>query len=461
MHCKSILSSLVLTIAALALAATPTTADTHSKSQDDRAHTASTRTAKRILIKNVSIFNGTSQKLITGKDVVLVGNKIDRIIPAGSGGAKFDQVIDGKGGYLSPGLIDMHWHMSLGVGFEESAKSSIQYAAFGIAADAKDFLMRGFTTCRDAAGPVAGVQRAIDEGLISGPRIYPSEIGLSQYSGHIDFRNPNYPPKEWGGPLDPIEQIGFAYLVNNPDEVRMVVRHNLYKGATQIKMAASGSVSGVADPLYVLEFTQEEIEAAVQAAEDFGTYVQVHAHNAAAIKRALKAGVKTIEHGSFIDAEGMKLLVKKGAYFTPTVQVGVSLMDDPDPLMASKAKQATDGVGNAMKLAKKYKAKVLFGTDMIFSKEARLQQAKELTVRKRWFSSPEIMIQATGNAGEALYELTGKRNPYGRVGVIEPGAMADVVIFSKNFMQDVSIVEDADNNLKLIIKDGKVYKNTL
>jgi imidazolonepropionase-like amidohydrolase len=129
--------------------------------------------------------------------------------------------------------------------------------------------------------------------------------------------------------------------------------------------------------------------------------------------------------------------------------------------MASKAKQATDGVGNAMKLAKKYKAKVLFGTDMIFSKEARLQQAKELTVRKRWFSSPEIMIQATGNAGEALYKLTGKRNPYGRVGVIEPGAMADVVIFSKNFMQDVSIVEDAESNLKLIIKDGKVYKNTL
>lgn len=146
-----------------------------------------------------------------------------------------------------------------------------------------------------ATHPHLGVKRAIDEGPIPGPRIYPSEIGLSQYSGHIDFRNPNYPPKQRGGPLDPIEQIGFAYLVNSPDEVRMVVRHNLYKGATQIKMAASGSVSGIADPLYVLEFTEKEIEAAVQAAEDFGTYVQVHAHNAAAIKRALKAGVKTIE----------------------------------------------------------------------------------------------------------------------------------------------------------------------
>ncbi len=263
-----------------------------------------------MLIKNVSIFNGTSEQLITGKDVVLVGNKIDKLVPAGSGG-KYDQVIDGKGGYLSPGLIDMHWHMSLGVGFEESAKLQIQFAAFLIADDAKEFLMRGFTTCRDAAGPVVGVQQAIDRGLIVGPRIYPSEIGLSQYSGHIDFRNKNFLPKELGGPADPIEQIGFAYLVNSPDEVRKAVRHNLYMGATQIKMATSGSVSGIADPLYVLEFTQKEIEAAVEAAEDFGTYVQVHAHNAAAIKRALVAGAKTIEHASFIDDEGIQLLIEK------------------------------------------------------------------------------------------------------------------------------------------------------
>jgi len=114
-----------------------------------------------------------------------------------------------------------------------------------------------------------------------------------------------------------------------------------------------------------------------------------------------------------------------------------------------------------MKLAIKYKVKVLFGTDMIFSKEARAQQAKELTVRKKWFSDPEIMIQVTGNGGEALWNLTGKRNPYGRLGVIEEDAMADVLIFSKNFMEDVSIIEDAENNLKLIMKDGKVFKNTL
>ena len=413
------------------------------------------------LIKNVSIFNGTSETLITGKDVVLAGNKICTFVPAGGEEKGYDQIIDGKGGYLSPGLIDMHWHMAFFVFFEDLAALPVQYASFLIARDAEAYLMRGFTTCRDAAGNVVGVQKAIDQGLIPGPRMYPSQAAVGIYSGHADFRNQNYPIKQWGGPLDPIEQIGAAYLCNTADEVRIATRHNLYQGATQIKLLTSGSVSGVADPLYVSEFTQKEIEAAVEACEDFGTYVQVHCFNPRSIIRSLKAGVKTIEHGMLIDDEGMKMLVEKGAYFTPTVEVAVSLLDSPDKLMAGKAKQALDATDTAMKLAKKYKTKVLFGTDMIFSDEARAVQAKELTVRKKWFTDPEIMIQATGNGGEALWNLTGKRNPYGKVGVIEEGAMADIIVFSKNFMEDASIIEDAENNLKLIMKDGKVYKNTL
>jgi len=413
------------------------------------------------LIKNVSIFNGTSETLITGKDVVLAGNKIYKFVPAGGEEKAYDKIIDGKGGYLSPGLIDMHWHMAFFVFFEDLAAIPVQYASFLIARDAEAYLMRGFTTCRDAAGNVVGVQKAIDQGLIPGPRMYPSQAAIGIYSGHADFRNQNYPIKQWGGPLDPIEQIGAAYLCNTPDEVRIATRHNLYQGATQIKLLTSGSVSGVADPLYVSEFTQKEIEAAVEACEDFGTYVQVHCFNPRSIIRSLKAGVKSIEHGMLADEKAMQLLVEKGAYFTPTVEVAVSLLDSPDKLMAGKAKQALDATDTAMKLAKKYQAKVLFGTDMIFSDEARAVQAKELTVRKKWFTDPEIMIQATGNGGEALWNLTGKRNPYGKVGVIEEGAMADIIVLSKNFMEDVSIIEDAENNLKLIMKDGKLYKNTL
>jgi imidazolonepropionase-like amidohydrolase len=413
------------------------------------------------LIKNVSIFNGTSETLITGKDIVLTGNEIKKLVPAGGDEKTYEHVIDGKGGYLSPGLIDMHWHMAFFVFFEDLAQIPIQYAGFLTARDAEACLMRGFTTCRDAAGDVVSVQRAVDNGLIPGPRIYPSQAAIGIYTGHADFRNKNVPVKQWGGPLDPIEIINAALLCNTPDEVRIATRNNLYQGATQIKLLTSGSVTGVADPLYVSEFTQKEIEAAVEAAEDFGTYVQVHCYNTPAIKRSLKAGVKTIEHGNLIDEEGMEMLVGSGAYFTPTVLVDAALIDDPNKLMASKARQALAGSGKAFELAKKYKAKVLLGSDPVFSDESRAQQAKEMTFRKQWCSDPEIMIQATGNGGEALWELTGKRNPYGKVGVIEEGAMADILIFNKNFMKDVSIVEDAENNLKLIVKDGKVYKNTL
>ena len=417
--------------------------------------------AKETLIKNVSVFSGTSKTLITGKDVVVKGNTIAKLIPAGSKDSVYGEVIDGKGGYLSPGLIDMHWHMAFFVFFEDLAAIPVQYAAYLIAEESEEYLMRGFTTCRDAGGNVAGTKRAIDEGLIPGPRMYPSQAAIGQYSGHADFRNQNYQIKQAGGPLDPIEQIGAAWLCNTPDEVRIATRNNLYQGATQIKLLTSGSVSGVADPLYVSEFSAKEIEAAVEACEDFGTYVQVHCFNPKSIIRSLKAGVKSIEHGMLIDEKAMKMLVENKAYFTPTVEVAVSLLDSPDKLMAGKAKQALDATDNAMKLAKKHKAKVLFGTDMIFSKEAREVQAKELTVRKKWFTDPEIMIQATGNGGEALWNLTGKRNPYGKVGVIDEGAMADIIILSKNFMKDVSVIEDAENNLKMIMKDGKVYKNTL
>ena len=417
--------------------------------------------AKETLIKNVSVFSGTSKTLITGKDVVVKGNTIAKLIPAGSKDSVYGEVIDGKGGYLSPGLIDMHWHMAFFVFFEDLAAIPVQYAAYLIAEESEEYLMRGFTTCRDAGGNVAGTKRAIDEGLIPGPRMYPSQAAIGQYSGHADFRNQNYQIKQAGGPLDPIEQIGAAWLCNTPDEVRIATRNNLYQGATQVKLLTSGSVSGVADPLYVSEFSAKEIEAAVEACEDFGTYVQVHCFNPKSIIRSLKAGVKSIEHGMLIDEKAMKMLVENKAYFTPTVEVAVSLLDSPDKLMAGKAKQALDATDNAMKLAKKHKAKVLFGTDMIFSKEAREVQAKELTVRKKWFTDPEIMIQATGNGGEALWNLTGKRNPYGKVGVIEKGAMADIIILSKNFMKDVSVIEDAENNLKMIMKDGKVYKNAL
>jgi len=185
-------------------------------------------------------------------------------------------------------------------------------------------------------------------------------------------------------------------------------------------------------------------------------------HNAEAIKRALEAGVKSIEHAMLADEEAIKMIADKGAYASVQALVAKQLLSvykETDPRLA-KAQAAWDNVGNVMGWIKKYGVTLGWGTDLLEGLEGRKQQLDDLVLRKQWFSSAELMIQATGNNGE-IVALSGKRNPYGKLGVIEEGAMADVLIYSKNPLEDIVVIADYGNNLKVIIKDGKVYKNTL
>jgi len=419
--------------------------------------------AKETLIKNVNIFNGTSGKLITGKDVVVLDNKIAKIINADGSEKGYEEVIDGRGGYLTPGLIDCHWHTLLGV-TEEEFFGAAQPAYVNIFAgkEAGETLLRGVTTIRDAAGDTYGLKESIDRGVIPGPRIYPSGLGMSQISGHGDFRNVGMKPREFGGPATSAPgSDGFAWLVTGKDQITAAVRQNLFLGASQIKICVAGGVSSFTDPLYVIEFNDEEIQAAVGAATDYGTYVMAHSHAPAGVIRAVKNGVKSIEHGSMLDEEAAKLMAENDVVFIPSVQVLAQLKPlYTDPIRKAKLQEAIDGTGAAMLAAKKHGLIIGYGTDLLFSAKGRKDQLKDLGLRKEWFTSPEIMIQATGN-GSKIVGLSGKRNPYGKIGVIEEGAMADILIYSKNPLKDVSIVEDHENNLKLIIKDGKIYKNTL
>ncbi len=418
---------------------------------------------KQTLIKNVSIFNGTSEKLITGQDVVLLGNKIKSIVPAGGKEKGYHEVIDGKGGYLSPGLIDVHWHMTMGTSMLDYLFGSISYVAIHAGKEAGEQLLRGVTTVRDAAGNTFGLKKAIDDGTIPGPRIYPSGAIISQYSGHGDvrFAIPTNLPKEWDGPLGPGEASGNMLLVNGKAQMMAGVRQQLFLGATQIKIAVTGGVSSFTDPLYVLQFTEEEIKAAVDVAADYGTYVMAHGHSSAGVIRALNSGVKSIEHGSVLTEDVVKLMAEKGAVFVESFEVLAQLKPlYTDPVRKKKLDEAMEGTANVAKWAKKYGVTMGFGTDLLFSPEGRKNELKDLGLRKDFYSSAEIMIQATGNGGK-IVGLCGKRNPYGKVGVIEENAMADILIYSKNPLEDVSIVEDYENNLKLIIKDGKVFKNKL
>lgn len=449
-------------LVAIACMAPSLPAEAHSTYHKDSPPATADHSGE-VLITNVSIFNGTDGGLITGKDVVIKGNTIEKLIPAGSGGSGYDTVIDGKGGYLTPGLIDSHSHATMGVEESDYMSGDQAYVQIHSAVEMGEMLLRGVTTIRDAAGNSFGIRRAIDEGLVPGPRIYPAGALISQYSGHGDFRplNPNALPKEWGGPLGPAEASGHVMMANGVDQVTAATRQQLFLGATQVKIAVAGGVSSFTDPLYVVEFSPEEIGAAVAAAKDYGTYVMAHSHSPKGVIRAVENGVMSVEHGSLLNEEAAKLMAEKGAVFVPSVQVLAQLKPIyTDPIRKAKLQQAFEGTSNAMKAAKKYNVLIGYGTDLLFSYEGRKDQLKDLGLRKQWFTSAEIMIQATGNGGK-IVAMCGKRNPYGKVGVIEEGAMADVLIYSENPLEDVSIVEDYENNLKLIIKDGKVYKNTL
>ncbi|MDX2417353.1 MAG: amidohydrolase family protein [Xanthomonadales bacterium] len=346
------------------------------------------------LITNVNIFNGTDEALITGKDVVIKGNKIDSIIASGGNTSGYGMVIDGKDGYLSPGLIDVHWHSMMPVDPLTLITSPLNYVA-GIAAwESEERVKRGVTTVRDAGGATAGLKKAIDEGYVTGPRIYPSQAVIGQYSGHVDFRNPNFMPKEWGGPRNALEQIGLGITANGVDSVLQATRDNLYKGASQIKMAVTGGVISFADPLYVKEFLPEEIEAAVKAAADYDTYVFVHAHSPGGIKRAINAGVQSVDHNSLADEEAIKLMAEKGTHMSVQVLVAMNIANQypKGDVRQQKAQQAVDGTDAVMKWTKKHGVKQAWGTDLLDSLKDRAEQLHDLTIRTKWFTSAELMV---------------------------------------------------------------------
>lgn len=325
----------------------------------------------------------------------------------------------------------------------------------------ENLLMNGFTSIRDLGGPTFGLKRAIDMGVVNGPRIWPSGAFISQTGGHGDFRLPNEIPTDYSKGLSYAERINAAAIADSPDLVRLRTREQLMLGASQIKLMAGGGVSSVYDPLDVTQYTEEEIRAAVQAAENWGTYVTVHAYTPRAIQQAIRAGVKCIDHGQLIDEETVKMMVDNDIFWSlqPFVDEGDKGVLSPE----SRAKQLEmyAGTDTAFDLAKKYKMKIAFGTDVLFDAQKAAQPGLQLLKMKRWFSNIEILKMATGNNAELL-SMSGKRSPYaGKIGVIEEGAFADLLIFEKSLVEDLNQVADTKNNLKLIIKDGKILKNNL
>ncbi|MGY4405069.1 imidazolonepropionase-like amidohydrolase [Bradyrhizobium sp. USDA 3315] len=413
-----------------------------------------------VLFQNVRIFDGRNGALSGPSNVLIRNNKIEKISTAAI--TADAQVIAGDGRVLMPGLIDAHWHALLVRPTPAAVMASdIGYTNLLAAAEATATLMRGFTTIRDMGGPAFSLKRAIDEGLVAGPRIYPSGAMITITGGHGDFRPLSDLPRTIGGMLSRMERIGGAMVADSPDEVRVRAREQLMQGATQVKLTAGGGVASPFSPLDVSTFTEPELRAAVEAAENWGTYAVVHAYTPVAIQRSIAAGVKCIEHGHLMDDASARLMAEKGIWLSTQPFLDMSGASALGPAEQDKMRQVVAGTDRVYGFAKKYKLKTAFGTDVLFSKALADRQGAMLTTLTRWYTPAEALIMATSTNAELL-SLSGLRNPYpGKLGVVEEGALADLLLVDGNPIDNIKLIEDPAKNFLVIMKDGKVYKNLL
>jgi len=423
----------------------------------------------RLLIENVRIFDGRADVLTEPMNVLVEGNTIESIsaevitVP-GIDASDSDGTlrIAGGGRTLMPGLIDAHVHIA----FQTLPQSAILlgdigYVYLAAGKGATEMLMRGFTSARDLGGPIFGIKQAIDAGVIPGPRIWPSGATISQSGGHGDFRLPNELPA-LPGSTSYGERVGATAIADSPDEVRRRAREQLALGASQIKLMAGGGVSSSYDPLDVTQYTPAELRAAVEAAENWGTYVTVHAYTPRAVRQAIEAGVRCIDHGQLLDADTARLMAKKGIWWSlqPFLDDGSSPFAEGTP-NRRKQLEMFEGTDAAYRLAKRYGVRTAFGTDALFSARAAARQGAMLARLSRWYSNAEILRMATSGNAELL-ALSGPRSPYpGKLGVVEEGALADLLLVDGNPLEDIELVSDPDANFPVIIKDGRVYKNRL
>ncbi len=414
------------------------------------------------LYENVRVFNGTADKLTPLTNVLVVGNTIKTIsskpieIPQGVVATR----ITGDGRTLMPGLIDAHAHLYLGVpqGLLFDPKTTPALLDAKGYESSKATLMSGFTTVRDMGGPVFKMKSDFDQAKAPGPRIYPSGTLTTQTSGHGDYSAPEALPRSLGGPLSIGEAYRISLLVDGRDQVLTAVRFNLRNGASQIKLATGGGVASPSDPVTVQEFTTDEIKAAVQAASDFGTYVAVHAYNSTSVRRSVDAGVKSIEHGQLLDEATVKYLKDKDVWLS--TQVFEEFDDSYTPLQRSKEHQVVQGESDVFNWAIKYNVKMAWGSDFFFETYG-VAQNKQLAKLKNWMSPARALKMATHDNAQ-LMAMSGIRNPYpGKLGVVQEGAYADLLLVDGDPTVNLDIIANPDKNFRIIMKDGKIYKNTL
>lgn len=409
---------------------------------------------------NVRIFDGTA--LTAPMNVLVEGNRIVRISAEPIDADATATRIAGNGRTLMPGLIDVHWHTFMArPSMALASTAPFSFITLLAGAEAEATLMRGFTSVRDLGGPAFGLKLAIDRGVATGPRIWPSGAMISQTGGHGDFRMLSEIPATPDRLSNP-ERLGMSAIVDSPDEVRKRTREQLLQGATQIKLTVGGGVSSPYGPLDTVQLSVPEIRAAVEAAADWGTYVTVHAYTPEAMRNAIEAGVKVIDHGQLADEATAKLMAETGTWWSLQ-----PFLDDenanqqPDATRQASSAAVRAGTDNAYRLARKYGIKVAFGTDILFDAARAARQGAQLETMTRWYEPAEVLKMATAD-NAALLALSDRRNPYpGKLGVVEAGALADLLLVDGDPIADIALLSDPAKNLLVIMKDGRIFKNML
>jgi imidazolonepropionase-like amidohydrolase len=417
-----------------------------------------------IIFENVRIFDGTSERLSAPSNVLVAGNVVTTISTAPIADPLGTTVtrIQGGGRTLMPGLIDAHTHLMFAT-LPQAALLTADIGFVNIAASkaATDTLMRGFTSVRDMGGPVFGLKRAVDTGLVPGPRIWPAGAMISQTGGHGDFRLPSDLPAR-PGDYTYSERIGAAAIADDADTVRKRAREQLTLGASHIKLMAGGGVASNYDPLDVTQYTVPELRAAVEAAENWGTYVTVHAYTPRAVRQAIEAGVKCIDHGQLLDDATVRLMAEKGVWWS--LQPFLDDRPSPYPEGSSNRQKQLEmfgGTDTAYALARKYKVRTAWGTDTLFDAAVAATEGAQLAKMVRWYTPAEALKMATADNAELL-ALSGPRSPYpGKLGVVREGALADLLLVDGDPIADLGLIADPEKNFVVIMKDGKVYKNLL
>ena len=417
---------------------------------------------RRLLLRNLRLFDGETLSMREDADILIADGRIAGLPARGEGPAEAE-AIDCGGRSVIPGLIDCHWHTTLAaITMIAALTQNVGFVHLAAGREAGATLMRGFTTVRDVGGPAFGLKMAVDRGVVAGPRIFPSGAMISQTAGHGDFRLLSELPRFPGTPPNAIEREGVALIADGADAVLRATREQLMKGAAQIKIMAGGGVSSLYDPLDTTQYTEREMRAAVEAAEDWGTYVCAHVYTPRGIRRAVSAGIRSIEHGQLADEEAVRIMAGEGVWWS----IQPFLADEDanpktDPVQRAKQLEVAEGTARAFVLAKQYGVPLAFGTDILFNPAGTTSQGRQLAKLARFMAPLEALRLATGAAG-ALLALSGERSPYpGRLGVITQGALADLLVVDADPEAGLDWLDDPEGRLALIMKDGRILKDTL